>query len=112
MGGVDTADAKRKTYSCSGRSKKWWHRLFYMLTSYKPHQTNLTQKEFRLELARELMSSLNARKHRKRGRNSTGATPSLIFSENHFPEKPEKPAQCSQYLFVLYHVLESKYLHV
>ena len=105
MGGVDTADAKRKTYSCSRRSKKWWHRLFYFLLdictvnahivqSETPHQTNLTQKEFRLELARELMSSYNARKHRKRGRNSTNASPSLVFSENHFPDKLEKPAQC------------------
>ena len=146
MGGVDIADAKRKAYSCSRRSKKWWHRLFYFLLnicivnahiiqSESPHQTNITQKEFRIELARELMSSYNARKHRKRGRNSNGASPSLVFSDNHFPDKLEKPAQLavlpecdvalrtaasnamqsSRYLSVLYHALESitqnNYMH-
>ena len=106
MGVVDMADAKHKTYSCSRHSKKWWHRLFYflldicivnghVLQSESPHQFNLTQKEFQLKLARELMSNYNARKHRKRGRNSTGASPSLIFSDNHFPDKLEKPAQCA-----------------
>ena len=29
MGGVDLADCKRQVYSCSRKSKKWWHRLFY-----------------------------------------------------------------------------------
>ena len=31
MGGVDLADAKHKTYSCSRQAKKCWHRLFYFL---------------------------------------------------------------------------------
>ena len=31
MGGVNVADAKRKVYSCSRHSKKWWHRLFYYI---------------------------------------------------------------------------------
>jgi hypothetical protein len=29
MGGVDLADQKRKSYSCSRKSRKWWHRLFF-----------------------------------------------------------------------------------
>ena len=52
-----------------------------------PHKTALTQKQFRLELAREMLSCYNARKHRKRGRNSVGASPSLV-------DKLEKLAQC------------------
>ena len=31
MGEVDLADAKRKVYTCSRRSKKWWTRLFYFV---------------------------------------------------------------------------------
>ena len=31
MGGVDLFDFKRKTYSCSRKSRKWWFRLFYFL---------------------------------------------------------------------------------
>ena len=105
MGGVDIADAKRKVYSCSRRSKKWWHRLFYFVVDVcvvnahilqcdTPHQIILTQKEFRLELAREMLSCYNARKHRKRGRSMAEPSPSLMFNEYHFPDKLEKPAQC------------------
>ena len=57
MGGVDMADAKREVYSCSRRSKKWWHRMFYFLFDIcivnahivqcdTPHKTALTQKQF------------------------------------------------------------------
>ena len=31
MGGVDLFDSRRKIYSCSRKSKKWWLRLFYFL---------------------------------------------------------------------------------
>ena len=79
MGGVDLADAKRKVYSCSRKAKKWWPRLFYfvldvcivnayVLQCETPHQPKISQKSFRLELARELLASHNSRKHRKRGR--------------------------------------------
>ena len=59
MGGVDLADAKRKTYSCSRRSKKkWWHRLFYFvihiaivnaLMLETPNVETLSQKDFRAQ---------------------------------------------------------------
>lgn len=77
MGGVDSADAKRKAYSCSRRSKKWWCRLFYfvldvsivnahIIQSETNHQAKMDGKTFRLELVRELLSCYNSRKHRKR----------------------------------------------
>ena len=57
MGGVDLADAKRTVYSCSRKSKKWWHRIFYfvidvcvvnahIILSETPHQSKLCQKDF------------------------------------------------------------------
>lgn len=105
MGGVDLADAKRKVYTCSRKSKKWWPRLFYfildvcivnayVLQCETPHQQKLSQKSFRLELARELLASHNSRKHRKRGRSTTDGSPSIIFTERHFPDKLPSPLQC------------------
>ena len=49
MGGVNLFDSRRKTYSCSRRSKKWWLRLFYFLldmTTVKPssYTSNVTAK--------------------------------------------------------------------
>ena len=31
MGGVDVFDSKRKVYSCTRKSKKWWMRIYYFL---------------------------------------------------------------------------------
>ena len=74
MGGVDLADTRRKTYSCSCHSKKWWHRLFYylvdvsvvnayILLAESPHCAKRTQKEFILELSEQLLAVFNSRKH-------------------------------------------------
>ena len=82
MGGVDVADAKRKAYSCSRCSRKWWLRLFYfvidvcvvnahILHNETKHVAKLNQKRFRLELAREMLACHSSRKHRKRGRTSS-----------------------------------------
>ena len=57
MRGVDLFDARQKTYLCSRKSKKWWHRLFYFLVDgatanayilYKetPGTKRFTQKKF------------------------------------------------------------------
>ena len=103
MGGVDLADARRKTYSCSRRAKKWWHRLFYylldvavvdafILHAESPHCAKKTQKEFVLDLAEELMSSFNSR---KRQANPLGdGLPAERFSQQHFPTKSKKCLQC------------------
>jgi hypothetical protein len=67
MGGVDLANARRKSYSCSRRSEKWWHTLFYYLLDASVVNTYIhlaerpycakrtTQKEFIFELSDQLM---------------------------------------------------------
>jgi hypothetical protein len=77
MGGVDLADARRKTYSCSRCSKKWWHRLFYYLVdvsavntyiylSESPNCANCTQKEIILELTKSYLESTTHESDRSR----------------------------------------------
>ena len=104
MGGVDLADARRKTYSCSRKSKKWWHRLFfflvdlsvtngYILASETPHVPKMSQKDFILELAEEMLSKHISRK--RHGRRSTADVgPSSRFNDRHFPDRIKNPLQC------------------
>ena len=103
MGGVDLADARWKTYSCSRRSKKWWHRLFYylvdvsvvnsyILLSESPQCASWTQKEFILELSQELMGKFNARKRPPQP--SGQALPSARFDSNNYPETSDSLLQC------------------
>ena len=65
-------DARRKTYSCSRRSKKWCHRLFYflvnisMVNAYLLHQNNthsprMKIKDSILELAMVLLTTYSLR---------------------------------------------------
>ena len=74
MGGVDLFDFRRKTYSSSRKSKKWWLQLFYFLLDMavtnsfivhkeSPNAVELTQKEFILRLAEHLISCNSPRKH-------------------------------------------------
>lgn len=103
MGGVDLADSKRKLYSCSRKSKRWWMRLFYflvdiavinshVLTRESPNCFKLTLKQYVLELAKELMSQHNSRK--RRGRPSVDGQPSYRFCGRHFPTRIEKQQEC------------------
>ena len=73
MGGVDLADQKRKAYTCSRKSEKWWFRLFWFLVDISvvnahilsvltPGSKQLTQKEFRLQLATTYLEKYNCRK--------------------------------------------------
>ena len=105
MGGVDLADAKRTVYSCSRKSKKWWHRMFYfvidvclvnahIILSETPHQSKPSQKDFRLELPMEVLASHNSRKHHKRGSSSLDGPPSAVFADTHFPDKLSQARQC------------------
>lgn len=68
MGGVDLADNLRKTYSCSRKGIKWYFRIFYYLLDtavvnafilYKEtkRRPDMTQKEFRLILADEMIDT-------------------------------------------------------
>ena len=96
MVGVDLADCKRQVYSCSRKSKKWWHRRFYffldvgiviahMLETESPHCVGRSQKEFRLELAREMMA-LHTSRRKKAHTSVDSAPPSLRFCDRHFPD--------------------------
>ena len=68
MGGVDLADAKRKTYSCSRQSKKIVAQTFLLplidipnvnaLMLETPNVETLSQKDFRVQLTAKLVTSL------------------------------------------------------
>ena len=105
MGGVDNADAKRKVYSCSRRSKKWWMCIFYfgldvavinahIIQQDTPNCPKTTQKEFRMELAKELLSMHSVRKIS--GSRSVDGGPSR-YIERHWPMKLEKSLHCRIY---------------
>ena len=102
MGGVDTSDARRKSYSCSRRSKRWWMRLFYFLVdisvvnSYiiaqeSPFFPKMTSKEFILSIAEELMACYNSR---KRPGPTSDVSPSVRYCGRHFPSKSDKYREC------------------
>ena len=101
MGGVDLFDARRKTYSCSRKSRKWWLRLFYFLLDasvtnvyilYKetPGTKRLTLKEFVLQLCEHLIGCSNSRKRSS----AQDPPPAVRLCEHHFPERLPKPQQC------------------
>ena len=103
MGGVDLADAMRRAYSCTRKSKnKWYMRLFwfvvdtYVVNAYvlecespnlKPHPnisagSNLgyrSQLNFTLELARQLVELHSS--HKALGRRPTAPPPPEARSE-------------------------------
>ena len=104
MGGVDLADARRKTYSCSRKSKKWWHRLFfflvdlsvvnaYILACETPNVPKRSLKNFILELVEELLSKHNSRKRAGR-RPTADVPPSTRFNDRHFPDRIKSKLQC------------------
>ena len=96
MGGVHLADSRQQVYTCSRKGKKWWHRLYYffldigivnahLMETETPHCACRRQKEFRIELAKEMMAQNSSRK--RKGRSSVESVPpSLRFCERHFPE--------------------------
>ena len=98
MGGVDLHDQKRKLYSCSRRSKKWWHRIFYfvldlaIVNAYilecESRPSKRPQKHFRVELL-----SIKFVSRKRKGRPSL-AVPVVRLCERHFPEKCDKRREC------------------
>ena len=105
MGGVDLADQRHKTYTTSRKSIKWWMPIFHYLVDislvngyilYKdnnPNQTKkLTQKEFHLEVAKELLSQHSSRK--RSSLPTTDAPPSSRYCEKHFPSRGIAECQC------------------
>lgn len=96
----DLFDFKRKTYSCSKKSKKWWFRVFYFLVDmattnsyiiYKEcPEVKLTQKEYIISVAEHLMSC-----HSSRKRHSVQNVPSGVrLQGRHFPDKYDKKQNC------------------
>ena len=87
-------------HSCSQRSKKWWHRSFNFLLdicivnarlqSESPHRTNLTQNEFRLEIAREYQATMLASIESGDKIRLKHLLP--FYSDDHFPDMLEKSA--------------------
>lgn len=73
MGGVDRFDRLKSTYTVGRRSKRWWLRIFYFLLDAsitnafvlsQSCKVNLTHFEFRVALARGLISGFTSRKRR------------------------------------------------
>lgn len=102
MGGVDLADQKRKAYSCTRKSTKWYMRLFWFLVDVSIVNAHIlesesqnckkkSQKDFRLELSSHLISCHSSR--RKRGRPSD-SSPVVRFTERHFPSELTTTRQC------------------
>lgn len=92
MGGVDRFDQMKSTYSVGRRSKKWWLRIFYFLldasitNSYllycqNPNVTKLSNLEFRVSVARGLISGFTSRKRRSIGQNYVCRN-KAVMSEN------------------------------
>ena len=94
MGGVDRGDQLRGYYSCRTKSRKFYKYIFYFLLDVaitnafilmKNHTSKgskMTIKDFRLELASQLIGDYCSR--RRRGRNSSSIRPLPL---RHFPVK-------------------------
>ena len=103
MGGVHLFESRRKTYSCSRKSKKWWLRLIYslldtavvssytyVLHSETPRTRKLSLKDFVILLVDKLMSSFSSR-----SRATAKKLPTIAkFLERQFPDLVEEPKQC------------------
>jgi hypothetical protein len=103
MGGVDLFDFRRKTYSCSRKSKKWWLRLFYFLLGmattnayiiYKesqvPGSKPTAQNDIILGVASRLTLTYSSRMC-----STPQQTPSSIrLIGRHFPDKQEQAYCC------------------
>jgi hypothetical protein len=102
MGRVHLFDARRRTYSTSSKSKKWWYRLFcflldttvvnsYIIDKETPHMKELTLKEYILSIAN---TSMSLQTLRKRQRLLHHGPPSARFCECHFPTMQDKSLTC------------------
>lgn len=94
MGGVDRNDQMQSYHSIPVTGKKWWTRIFldlidravynsFILEQESPHHNKRPLKDFRVDLAKQLLGNFCSR--RKRGRVSNeGQTAGHV--ERHFPE--------------------------
>ena len=104
MGGVDRGDQQRGYYSCRTKSRKFYKYIFHFLYDtaitnafllqkhYSPDSTHRNVKEFRLQLARELIGDYCSRQR-------PGHRPSIITSLPlwHFPVRIRCESQAAKY---------------
>ena len=101
IGGVDVFDSRRKTYSSSRKSRKWWMRIYYFLLDtaitnayilYKetPGTKKLTHQEFILSIIEHRLACHNSRKLPSI---SQPPPPDRLLSR-HFPSKLAKALHC------------------
>ena len=97
MGGVDRNDQLRGYYNIEIKSRKYYKYLFYAAldiaitnafakSKFFPSLKKKNLKEFRVQLANELIGNYNSRKRRGRPNQSQ---PVRGFSPMHFPSKAE-----------------------
>lgn len=99
MAGVDVGDQLLSYYGFSHRSLKWWRRAFfhlieiaivnaYIMYLVTPHTgKRMTHKEFRVQLAKELLLDTIPEEERCRGPHSSPNPPSFRLTGRHFPAK-------------------------
>ena len=109
MGGVDRGDQLLSYYGFPHRTVKWWRRAFFFLfdaaivNSYimycitKKGQRHLSHEQFRIALAKELLSSaLHSPSQAAHGPRHQPLQPLARLSERHFPAHIEKSASGHQ----------------
>ena len=98
MGGVDRNDQLRGYYNIEMKSRKYYKYLFYaaldvaitntyILSKFFSSLKQKNLKEFRVQLANEIISQYNS--HKRRGR-PCHYQPVKGFSRSHFPTKAAK----------------------
>lgn len=104
MGGVDRGDQLRGYYSCRTKSRKFYKYVFYFLydvavtnayilqKNFCPESTYRRMKEFRLQLARELIGDYSSRRR-------AGRRPTLITTLplRHFPVRVHGESQSAKF---------------
>ena len=102
MGGVDRNDQLRQYYSIRLKGRKcynyiWWFIVdlaitnSYILHKYDTSITVTSLKDFRINLAKELIGTYNSRK--RRGRHSERPA-NQVFNSSHFPKRSEFRRRC------------------
>ena len=99
MGGVDHNDQLLSDYGFSHRTLKWWQRALFHLVKVAIVNVSimylaspctgkrLTHKEFRIQLAKELLMDTTEEDNQSHGRHPTPNPPSFRLTGRHFPTR-------------------------